>query len=132
VAEGEDVVKFSTIERMESEGSRDPFAVSSTVRGSRVRSSRGDSGENEGNEVNDLSDIDDAELDMYDVNFRGLTLTVCDRELFAEAFEWWDEDLWRDVDPTSRSIVVDSDSPSSQSNGPWYDSLLTVTVNASE
>jgi len=110
--------------------------VSATVRGGGVRSSRGDSGENEGNEVNDLSDIDDAELDMYDVNFRGLTLTVCDRELFAEAFEWWDEDLWRDVDPTSRSIAVDSqqsrNSPPSQSTGPWYDSLLTVVVNASE
>jgi hypothetical protein len=110
--------------------------VPSTVRGGRDRSSRGDSGENEGNEVKDLSDIDDAELDMYEVYFRGLILRVCDRELFAEVFEWWDEDLWRDVDPTSRSIVVDSqqsrDSSSSQSNGPSYDNLFTVVVNASK
>jgi hypothetical protein len=55
--------------------------------GARGRSSLGGSGEKEGNEVNDLSDIELAELDMYEAYLRGLIRTVCDRELFPEAFE---------------------------------------------
>jgi len=81
------VVKLSTIEVAGSEGFRELFAVPFVSLGAKGRSSLGDPGEKEGNEVNDLSDIELAELDMYEAYLRGLIRTVCDRELFPEAFE---------------------------------------------
>ena len=100
-------VKLSTTEGADFDSLRGVLVVESLVcdeKGS-GRSSLGDSGENEGNEVKDLSEIEDAELDIYEVYFLDLTLTVCDRELFAEALEWWELDLWSEGDPTSSSIA---------------------------
>ena len=63
-AEGEVIVRLSTIEEGISEGFREDCAVPSFIRSGNVRSSLGDSGEKDGNEVKDLSEIDDAELEM--------------------------------------------------------------------
>ncbi len=62
--DGDEVVKLSTMDTAGSEGFREPFAVPSTYRGIKGRSSRGDSGENEGKDVKDLSEMEDAELDI--------------------------------------------------------------------
>lgn len=87
VVNGSEVVRLSTIEGAEPEGFRVYLTVPSTVLGTKGRFSLGDSGEKEGNEVRDLSEMEDAELEMYELYFRGLPRSVCDRVLFAEAFE---------------------------------------------